>query len=85
MLNYVRKLNRAPGEVTRADAEAVLAAGWPERTLVQAAGICALFNMMNRWVEGLGIAGDPDLARLAGRMIFENGYAGLSDLLEAAR
>ena len=85
VLGYVGKLNRAPAEVTRADAEAILAAGWPERTLVQAAGICALFNLMNRWVEGLGIAGDPELARMAGRMIFEKGYGGLSDLLEAAR
>ena len=85
VLGYVAKLNRAPGEVTRADAEAILAAGWPERTLVQAAGLCALFNLMNRWVEGLGIAGDPELARMAGRMIFEKGYGGLSDLLDAAR
>ncbi len=85
VLGYVGKLNRAPAEVTRADAEAILAAGWPERTLVQAAGVCGLFNLMNRIVEGLGIESDPELARMAGRMLYEKGYGGLSDLLEAVR
>ncbi len=85
VLGYVRKLNRAPGEVTRADAEAILAAGWDERTLIQAAGVCGLFNLMNRIVEGLGIESDPELARMAGRMLYETGYGGLNELLEAAR
>ncbi len=85
VLGYVRKLNQAPGEIARADAEAVLAAGWPERTLIQAAGICGLFNLMNRIVEGLGIASDPKVAAMAGRMLHEKGYAALTELLDAAR
>ncbi len=85
VLGYVAKLNRAPAEVTRADAEAVLAAGWPERTLIQAAGICGLFNLMNRIVEGLGIESDPKTAAMAGRMLFEKGYTALTELLGAAR
>ncbi len=85
VLGYIRKLNRAPGEVAQADAEAVLAAGWPERTLIQAAGICGLFNLMNRIVEGLGIASDAKTAAMAGRMLHEKGYAALTDLLGAAR
>ncbi len=85
VFGYVRKLNRAPGEVARADAEAVLAAGWPERTLIQAAGICGLFNLMNRIVEGLGIESDPKAAAMAGRMLHEKGYAALTELLDAGR
>jgi uncharacterized peroxidase-related enzyme len=52
---YVRKLTETPSRMTPADAEAVLAAGWKERTLYDAVSVCALFNLMNRLVEGLGV------------------------------
>ena len=85
LLRYLRKLNAAPAEIAQADVDAVLAAGWDERTLIQAAGICGLFNLMNRIVEGLGIASDPKAAAMAGRMLHEKGYTALTDLLDAGR
>jgi uncharacterized peroxidase-related enzyme len=85
LLRYLRKLNAAPAEIAQADVDAVLAAGWDERTLIQAAGVCGLFNLMNRIVEGLGIESDPKTAAMAGRLIYEKGYGGLSEVLEAAR
>ena len=85
LLGYLRKLNAAPAEIAQADVDAVLAAGWDERTLIQAAGVCGLFNLINRIVEGLGIEGDPEQARMAGRMLYEKGYAGLSELFDAGR
>ncbi len=85
LLRYLRKLNAAPAEIAQADVDAVLAAGWDERTLIQATGVCGLFNLMNRIVEGLGIESDPKTAAMAGRMLYERGYTGLSELLEAAR
>ncbi len=85
LLRYLRKLNAAPAEIARADVDAVLDSGWDERTLIQAAGVCGLFNLMNRLVEGLGIEADPKVAALAGRVLYEKGYGGLSKLLEAAR
>jgi len=63
ILAYVAKLNHLPSRLTRADARAVYDAGWDERALYEAVQVCAVFNMMNRIVEGTGInfdyAADP--------------------------
>lgn len=55
ILTYVRKLTLTPSRMAPADAEAVYAAGWPEKALFHAVAVCALFNFMNRMVEGTGI------------------------------
>lgn len=55
VLAYVRKLTETPSRVGDADAEAVYAAGWDERALHDAVAVCALFNFMNRIVEGTGV------------------------------
>ncbi len=52
---FVRKLTEAPSTMTEADAEAVYAAGWPEAALFEAIQTAALFNLMNRILEGTGI------------------------------
>lgn len=55
ILAYVGKLNALPSRIVAADAEAVFAAGWGERALYEAVSVAALFNMMNRLVEGTGV------------------------------
>lgn len=55
LLAYVRKLTEWPARMTDADAEAVYAIGWNEAALFHAISICALFNFMNRIVEGCGV------------------------------
>lgn len=55
LLAYVEKLNTLPSRLTQADAQAVYDAGWPEAALYEAVQVCALFNMMNRIIEGTGI------------------------------
>jgi len=42
--------------VSDRDAQAVFAAGWDEQALYDAICVCALFNFMNRLVEGMGVA-----------------------------
>lgn len=59
ILAYVRKLTLTPARMVEADAEAVYAAGWDEQALFDAISVCALFNFMNRIVEGSGIRRDP--------------------------
>lgn len=59
ILAYVRKLTLSPARMVEADAEAVYAAGWDERALFDAISVCALFNFMNRIVEGSGIRRNP--------------------------
>ncbi|MDQ3095817.1 MAG: carboxymuconolactone decarboxylase family protein, partial [Actinomycetota bacterium] len=60
LLGYLEKLTRDPGRVSPDEARTVLTAGWDERALHDAVSVCALFNFMNRFVNGLGIAADAD-------------------------
>jgi len=59
ILAYVAKLTRTPSRMVSADAQAVYAAGWDEQALFDAISVCALFNFMNRIVEGSGIKTNP--------------------------
>lgn len=71
ILAYVGKLTRTPSMMTEADAARVYAAGWDEQALFDAVSVCALFNFMNRIVEGSGIKSNPleaDQAELDARM-----------------
>lgn len=55
ILHYVKKLNFLPGKIVQSDAQAVFNAGWTEEALYEATQVCALFNMMNRIIEGAGV------------------------------
>lgn len=81
VLHYVRKLNYVPDQVSRADADAVYAAGWDETALCHAVLVCAHFNLMNRWVDGLGIEADPAMIRMAGEHLHKKGYRGVLQAL----
>ena len=58
ILAYVRKLTQTPSRMVDADATDVFEAGWSEEALFHAISICALFNFMNRIVEGCGVRTD---------------------------
>lgn len=81
LLSYVGKLTRDPSKVSPADARAVLTAGWDERALHDAVSVCALFNFMNRFVNGLGITPDDDYSNTSGTRLADHGYAGLKALM----
>ena len=53
VLKYAEKLTLVPGGLTSEEAEAVLSAGWDETALYHVVAVTALFNFMNRLVEGL--------------------------------
>lgn len=57
VLTYIGKLTQEPASITDADAAVVFAAGVSEQGLFDAITICALFNFMNRIVEGVGVTG----------------------------
>lgn len=72
ILVYVRKLTEMPSRMTDDDAQSVYEAGWNERALFDAVSVCALFNMMNRIIEGSGVTFDyadipPSTAEVAAR------------------
>lgn len=71
LLAYVGKLTATPSRMVEADAASVYAAGWDEQALFDAISVCALFNFMNRIVEGSGIKSNPldgDKAEMTARM-----------------
>ncbi|MBI2993067.1 MAG: peroxidase-related enzyme [Gammaproteobacteria bacterium] len=59
ILDYVRKLTLSSASVRDSDVEAVYAAGWSEEALYDVVCVCALFNFMNRIVEGCGVTRTP--------------------------
>lgn len=81
IFRFAEKLTRTPSAITRADADSILAAGWPETAIYHAAAVTGLFNFMNRLVEGLGIKPDPDYVAIASRRIAEHGYLPLVAML----
>ncbi|GGS31648.1 carboxymuconolactone decarboxylase family protein [Actinokineospora fastidiosa] len=83
VLRYVGKLTATPSRVTAEDAAEVFAAGWDEKALHDAVMVCALFNFMNRMVEGHGIAADAAYYALSGKRLHDIGYDGLARQLAA--
>jgi uncharacterized peroxidase-related enzyme len=69
VLRFAGKLTSTPSRMTAADAQAVLDAGWGEEALYDAIAICALYNYMNRILDGAGITPGPEYARPAPEML----------------
>jgi uncharacterized peroxidase-related enzyme len=82
VLRYARKLTEHPASVAQADADAILAAGWDESAIFHTVAVTALFNFMNRLVEGLGIEFNPAYAGEASQRLAERGYLPLLDMLK---
>lgn len=81
VLGLAEKLTADPAGVSRADTEAILAAGWDESAIYHAVAVTALFNFMNRLVEGLGIEHYAEYTEEASRRLAELGYQPLLDML----
>jgi uncharacterized peroxidase-related enzyme len=82
VLRYVGKLTATPAKMTQADADAVFAAGWADDALYAAVMVCALFNFMNRMVDGLGIVTNPSYFAESGERLRRIGYNGLLAMIE---
>ncbi|CAG7856068.1 hypothetical protein MCAMS1_00420 [biofilm metagenome] len=55
ILRLVKKLTKAPEQISQADVNAVFAAGWDERTFLDSICLCAVVNCMTRLATGIGI------------------------------
>jgi len=85
VLYFVRKLTLSPGKITSADVDEIFAAGWDDQALHDAVAICALFNLMNRLVNGLGVEAPEAYTKLAAQRLAECGYAPLLQLLPESK
>lgn len=83
LLALARQLTLSPAAVRRHHVDAALAAGWDEISVHHAIHVIALFNYMNRLVEGHGIVGDSTIWEERGRQLHEGGYAPLLHRLQA--
>ncbi|MEX2124933.1 MAG: peroxidase-related enzyme [Woeseia sp.] len=81
VLHFARKLTEQPASATQADADAILAAGWDGSAIYHTVAVTALFNFMNRLVEGLGIEFDAAYAGESSRRLAEHGYLPLLGML----
>jgi len=82
VLAFVKKLTLTPSRISPSDAEMVFAAGWNDRALYDAVSVCALFNFMNRLVEGVGVKGSPSYFKVSAERLASDGYLGLQKLLD---
>jgi alkylhydroperoxidase family enzyme len=60
LFRWLAIVNDRPADVTQADVDRALAAGWDEAALYDAATVCAIFNFFNRWIDAAGVADVPD-------------------------
>ena len=56
VMTLVKKLTLTPSKVTQTDIDAMTQAGWRERAVQDVIEVCALFGLMNRLVNGYGLA-----------------------------
>jgi alkylhydroperoxidase family enzyme len=80
VFEFIRKLTLTPAEMAQEDADRVFDAGWDERALHDAIEVCALFNFMNRYVEGHGLIPMPDKYQMEGKLL-RGGYIPLLKVL----
>ena len=73
---HLRKLTETPARITKGDVDRLFAAGWDERSIFDATLICGYFNLLNRLVDGVGIATDDAGSRAAAKRIAAEGLSG---------
>jgi uncharacterized peroxidase-related enzyme len=78
LLAFVRKLMLTPGEMSKADADAVFEVGWNEQALHDAIAATARAAFMQRLVEGHGFTPmTHDVAVERAKLRVERGYVNL--------
>ena len=61
LLEWTERLTRDPSRMRREDVDALRAAGWMDREILDATQIVAYFNYINRLADGLGVDLEPDM------------------------
>ncbi len=85
VLELVHKLTLSPDTITAEDAGAIFAAGWDDRALHDAVAVCALFNLINRFVNGLGVEAPAWYTKRSAEQLTRHGYADLLKRLPPER
>ena len=76
LFRFVDRVNADSPRLTRADLDAVRAAGWTDEELYFAITVCALFNFYNRWIDASGVhALSDETHRAGGQRSAKSGYS----------
>ncbi len=81
VLELAAKLTERADGLTKSDVDAVFAAGWNGEGYYHLVATVALFNYMNRLVEGLGIELDQAYVDVAAQRLADRGYRPLIEML----
>ncbi len=65
LLDFAAKLARQPAACNRADTDALRAAGWSDRSILDATLVIAYFAFVNRIADGLGVELEEDMKKSA--------------------
>ena len=79
ILAYVKKLTLTPSKMTQADVDRVIDAGWTDEALYSAVQVCALFNFMNRIVEGMGVVPSDEPPKPMPKEMAQGNYSRILD------
>jgi alkylhydroperoxidase family enzyme len=72
---FLEKSTTASWTITRADVDAVVAAGWSEEAIYDAITVNALFKFYNTWVDATGVHDLPAAAyEMMGKRMAQVGY-----------
>jgi uncharacterized peroxidase-related enzyme len=82
LLRLARKLTLDQTKVEERDIGAALEAGWDERAVHDLINVVALFNFMNRYVHGHGLALSDEVLAERGRLLESGGYDRLLSMLD---
>ena len=82
VLRYARKLTQQPNGIMQTDADAIFAVGWTETALFHTVAVTALFNFMNRLVEGMEIELDASYVNPASERLAKSGYLLLIEMMK---
>ena len=61
LCEFAEKLSVRPGEMNRADLEALRSSGLSDRAILDAVQVIAYFNYINRVADALGVDREPEM------------------------
>lgn len=82
VFTFVRKLTLEPGNISKADIDAVRSAGWSDQTIEDTICVVSTFAFLNRLVDGFGLVGSEDHFQQVGGMVSQKGYQPLVNMLQ---
>ena len=77
LFRFLDKMIEDSTSITRADADAVRAAGWSDEALYDAITVCSLFQFYNNLIDASGVSDMPAFAyEMSGKRLATMGYTG---------